>query len=114
MFLEGHLTNRVRIKVERRAGSMQPDVDVTLAPDTTNMKLVARWRELVTRVPRATRFILVVSGPCVAAEWIDKSNDDQNRAFSGCLRRPGVDLSLCPETTNMKLVARWCKVLARC
>jgi hypothetical protein len=51
-------------------------------------------------------FILVVSSASVAAGSFDKSTGDRNRAtleFSG---QSAVDLTVAPETTNMKLVAR--------
>jgi hypothetical protein len=62
--------------------SPQPGVDLTFDPDTTNMKLVARWSELVPRErspQRATRLILVVSGARVAAGVFDKSTGDPGR-----------------------------------
>ena len=89
--------------------SSQSEVGLSLDPDTTNIKLVARGSELMIRehsLQRATRFILVVAGACVSAGSSDKSTDEQRRALLKFSRQPGVDLPLHPETTNVKLVAR--------
>jgi hypothetical protein len=51
--------------------------------------------------------ILVESGACVVVGTLNKSTRDQSQTSLELQNQSRVDLSYHPDTTNMKLVARW-------